>query len=166
MKIKDLENLANKGKPFNLSPENNVSDALQIMCEENIGSIIITNSDNTIAGIVTERDIVTRVLGKNKNLNSTKLSDIMSTKIRVAKENDQLIDWLRVMSNDHFRHLPIVDKDNKLISIMSQGDFVAYTWPDLNEQFKRDLKGRLGWSLQVGLILFAIVTLYLIALKI
>ena len=32
MKIKDLENLANKGKPFNLSPENNVSDALKIMC--------------------------------------------------------------------------------------------------------------------------------------
>jgi len=49
---------------------------------------------------------------------------------------------------------------------MSQGDFVAYTWPDLNELFKRDLKGRLGWSLQVGLILFAIVTLYLIALNI
>lgn len=165
MKIKDLENLSRTVKPIDLSPENYASDALKIMCDNNIGSIIITYNDGTIAGIVTERDMVTRVLGKGRNLNETKLGDIMTKQIRVAKENDQLIDWLRVMSNDHFRHLPIVDKNNKLISVMSQGDFVAYTWPDLNEKFKRDLKGRLGQSLQVCLILFAIVTLYLIAIK-
>jgi len=48
---------------------------------------------------------------------------------------------------------------------MSQGDFVAHTWPDLHEKLKRDLKGRLGWSLQIFLIVFAVITLGLIALK-
>lgn len=165
MKIKDQLGFVTKGKPINLSPENYVSDALKIMCDRNIGSIVITNTDRKVVGIVTERDMVIRVLGKGINPNNTKLAEIMSAKIRVANENDQLIDWLRVMSNNRFRHLPIVDENDQLISMMSQGDFVAYTWPDLNEKLKRDLKGRLGWSLQVCLILFAIVTLSLIAIK-
>ena len=165
MKIKDQLGNATKRKPINLKPDTSVREALNMMFDKNIGSVVVTNNDETIAGIVTERDMVIRVLGQNKNPDQTKLTDIMSTEILVANENDQVIDWLRVMSNDRFRHLPIVDENKKLISMMSQGDIVAFIWPDLHEKYKKDFKGHLGWSLQMCLILFAIITLILIAIK-
>ena len=147
MKIRDKQDY-NK-QPITFAPDDTVRKALDLMCEKNIGSIIVTHPDDTIAGIVTERDMMLRVLGANKNPDKTKLSDIMSTNIRTANENDELIDWLHVMSSERFRHLPIIDENKKLIGVMSQGDFVAHTWPDLNEKLKQDLKGRLGWTLQI-----------------
>lgn len=165
MKIKDNPDFKTKSKPITFSSHDKVRTALDVMCDKNIGSIIITNKDGTVAGIVTERDMMIRVLGKNKDPDKTKLSSIMSRDVKTANENDDLVDWMQVMSKERFRHLPIVDENNKLVSMMSQGDFVAYTWPDLYEKLMRNLKGRLGWALQISLILFAVVTLSLIALK-
>ena len=50
----------------------------------------------------------------------------MTTQVRAAKEDDNLLDWLRIMSNDRFRHLPVVDEEGKVVSMMSQGDFVLH----------------------------------------
>jgi len=50
---------------------------------------------------------------------------------RVADENDDVLDWLRIMSNDRFRRLPVVDANGKIKVIFTQGDFVSYTCPDL-----------------------------------
>lgn len=165
MKIKDKLDFTDKPEPITFRANETVRNALDIMCEKDIGSIIVVNEDHTIAGIVTERDMMKRVLSKNVDLESTKLSDIMSTNIRAANENDDLLDWLKVMSNERFRHLPIVDQDKKLVNVLSQGDFVAFTYHDLYEKIKFDLKGRLGQNLQLLLIVSAVVTLGLIAFK-
>jgi predicted transcriptional regulator len=55
----------------------------------------------------------------------------MTENIKTARPDDQVIDWLRQMSNERFRHLPVLDEEGRLINILSQGDFVAYTWPEL-----------------------------------
>lgn len=163
MKIKDDPNFAKKSKPFTFYPEDTVRSALDIMCEKNIGSIIVVNKDETIAGIVTERDMTRRVLSGNLSPDKTKLNDIMSRNIRSAKIDDELIDWLKVMSNERFRHLPVVNDNGKLINVLSQGDFVAYTYPDLYEKIKQDLGGGIAKTLQILLIVFALITLALIA---
>lgn len=165
MKIKDKPDFNTKPKPVTFSPDDLVQSALDVMCKKNIGSIIVINSDETIAGIVTERDMMKRVLGKKRDPEKTKLSEIMSTNIRAANEDDDLVDWMHTMSNERFRHLPIVDSQGRLINMMSQGDFMAYTWPDLYEKIKQDLKGRLGRAFQIGLIVLAIATLALIAFE-
>ncbi|MGC6392218.1 MAG: CBS domain-containing protein [Alphaproteobacteria bacterium] len=165
MKIKEQPNYQTKTKPVTFAPDDRICDALAVMSEKNIGSIVVVNPDQTIAGIVTERDMMIRVLAKGINVDTTALAEIMSTEIHAANENDELIDWLKVMSSERFRHLPIVDNDQKLVNMMSQGDFVAHTWPDLNEKMKNDIKGRLGWSLQIFMVLFGLITLGLIAFK-
>ena len=165
MKIKDRLDFFEKPTPITFHPEDSVRKALDIMCEKNIGSVIITSGDMSVKGIVTERDMMIRVLGKGLNPDKTKISDIMSSDIRTAKENDDLLDWLKVMSNERFRHLPIVDENGKLINMLSQGDFVAFTHPDLDEKIRADLKGRMGKALQIILILSAIATLGFIALE-
>lgn len=163
MKIKDKPDFKTKPKPVTFAAQDSVRSALNVMCERNIGSIVVVNPDHTIAGIVTERDMMIRAYGKNLDPDKTKLSEIMSTNIRAANEDDELVDWMKTMSDERFRHLPVVDADGKLINMMSQGDFMAYTWPDLYDKLKQDLKGRLGRSIQILMVVFAIILLGLIA---
>ena len=60
----------------------------------------------------------------------------MNLNPRVANETDDLIDWLRIMSNERFRRLPVVDENGHIKAVFTQGDFVSYTWPDLVYQIK------------------------------
>ena len=165
MKIKDKPGFTNKPKPVTFAPKDLVRDALVVLCEKNIGSVIIVHPDQSVAGIVTERDMMLRVLGKNLDPNQTTLAEIMSTDLRLANENDLLIDWMHTMSHERFRHLPVVDNQGKLVNMMSQGDFMAHTFPDLYEALRQDIRGRVGRGFQWGLIIFAILTLGLIAFK-
>lgn len=165
MKIKDKPNFNTKPKPLTFSPDDTVRSALTVMCDNNIGSVVVVNKDQTVAGIVTERDMMIRAYGQDVNPDKTLLSEIMSKNIRVANENDDLLDWMKTMSNARFRHLPVVDAQGRLINIMSQGDFVAYTWPDLYDKIKKDLKGHFGRHFQFLILIFAIITLGLIAFK-
>ncbi len=131
MQIKDRPEYKAKEAPFTMSKTDKVFDAIKVMSEENFGSVVIVDKDNYVEGIVTERDFMRRLLNKGLDPKTTTLEDIMSKNIKVAQEEDQIIDWIRMMSNERFRHVPVVDKDQKLKKMMSQGDFISYTWPSL-----------------------------------
>lgn len=131
MKIKDRIEFRNKAPAFALLGGEKVAVAIKTMTERNIGSVVIVDDDMKVRGIVTERDLLRRLLGQSRDPNITDLSDIMTENIRTARPDDQVIDWLRQMSNERFRHLPVLDEEGRLINILSQGDFVAYTWPEL-----------------------------------
>jgi len=112
-------------------PDAFVAEAVAVMSEKNYGAAVIVGPDRKPLGIVTERDFMRRLLNKRLNPEETKLSQIMTTDLKVASADDDLLDWLRLMSNERFRHLPIVDDNGVVVSMMSQGDFVSYTWPEL-----------------------------------
>ena len=131
MRIKDRIEFRHKAPAFALRGGEKVAVAIKTMTERNIGSVVIVDDDMKVRGIVTERDLLRRLLGQSRDPNITDLSDIMTENIRTARPDDQVIDWLRQMSNERFRHLPVLDEEGRLINILSQGDFVAYTWPEL-----------------------------------
>jgi len=134
VKIKERAEYSSKPKPLTGPPDQDVLSAVQAMSSKNFGSIVVVNPDHTIAGLVTERDIYRRLVAEGRDATTTTLSEIMTANIRVASEDDELLDWLRIMSNERFRRLPITDEDGKLVAMMSQGDFVSYTWPELMTQ--------------------------------
>jgi len=156
VKIKDRAEYKSKPIPLTAFKSETVLVAAQRMAERNFGSIIVVNEDQTIAGLVTERDMFKRVIAEKRDPETTTVSDIMTTNVRTAKEDDDLLDWLRIMSNERFRRLPIVDADGKLTSIMSQGDFVSYTWPQLFERAKALTNSTIGSNYQIFLILGAV----------
>jgi signal-transduction protein with cAMP-binding, CBS, and nucleotidyltransferase domain len=80
---------------------------------------------------MTERDIFRRVIGEGRDPKSTTVSEVMTSEVRMANKDDNVLEWLQVMSNERFRRLPIVDEEKHLVAVMSQGDFVSYTWPQL-----------------------------------
>lgn len=131
MKIKERPEYRSKNAPFALLADANVSTAVETMSARNIGAVVIVDDLKQVKGIVTERDLMRRLLNKGLDPQTTKLSAIMTSDVRTGSESDEVIDWLRQMSNERFRHLPIVNEQGGLISLMSQGDFVSYTWPDL-----------------------------------
>ena len=80
----------------------------------------------------------------------------MTKHVRVAKDTDQMIDWLRIMSNERFRRLPVVDDKGNVVNILSQGDFVSYTWPELLTQVRETARASIGMGYQIALIVGAL----------
>ena len=131
MKIEDRLEFKNKAPVYTLSPDDLVMTAVKAMSEKNYGAVVVVDHAKKPLGIVTERDFMRRLLNDGRDPNKTKLSEIMTTDLKLAKGDDNLIEWLQQMSNERFRHLPVVDDHGVLINMMSQGDFVSYTWPQL-----------------------------------
>jgi CBS domain-containing protein len=136
MKIEDRFEFKNKAPPLTFEPEDMVIVAVKAMSEKNYGASVIIDKDNKPIGIITERDFMRRLINKGLDASITPIKDIMTSDLKIARGEDNVANWIRVMSNERFRHLPVVDSQGVLLNIMSQGDFVSYTWPQLFAEFK------------------------------
>lgn len=136
MKLCDRPEFKSKKPPMTFKENDKVIDAVKKMTKENFGSVVIVDKGSKVVGIVTERDLMKKLLNNGMNPKTTSLKEIMTSPVKVADKDDELVGWLRQMSNERFRHVPVVDDSGKLINVMSQGDFVSYTWPNLLYQVK------------------------------
>ncbi|MEM9838393.1 MAG: CBS domain-containing protein [Pseudomonadota bacterium] len=144
MIIADRPEFQQKARALTFEETVPVMEAVKVMASRNFGAIAITNSAGKLTGIFSERDLMRRVVAEGKDPTSTPLSEVMTSEVRVAKSTDNLIDWLRLMSNERFRHLPVVDDGSDDIVMMSQGDFVSYTWPQLISRVTEQTRASLG----------------------
>ena len=150
MKIKDRIEFNTKAPVLTFAATDKVIQAVRLMSEKNYGASVIVDNDNKPIGIVTERDFMRRLLAKGLDVNTTAISEIMTRDLKLASADDEVVDWLRIMSNERFRHLPVVDEQGKLLNLMSQGDFVSYTWPQLLGRAK-DVQLSLSWSVLISI---------------
>ena len=146
MKIKDRPEFQRKSIVLTFKPDDTVFSAIQAMSEKNFGAVVVVDPAQKPVGIVTERDFMRRLLNNALDPKKTLLRDIMTTDLKLAKAEDNLLEWLQQMSNDRFRHLPVVADDGTLIGIMSQGDFVSYTWPQLLSRVTEQAKATFDLS--------------------
>lgn len=107
-----------------LSPSDSLVLAAQAMDELNIGVIPVCEGDKLI-GVVTDRDIVVRGVAQELDGRNTRLSDVMSTNVRCATEEEDIDDVLAAMADSQIRRMPVVDSDGKLVGIVSIGDIAA-----------------------------------------
>ena len=162
-KLKDRPEYLNKPRPVTFEKHQKVSEAVKVMTEKNYGSVVVVDKKNKVIGICTERDILKKLVNNGLNPKNTKIEDIMTANPRVGRENDDVLDWLRTMSNDRFRRLPVVDEEGKIKVIFTQGDFVSYTWPDLLYQASQMTKATLTKHFNLTSILIMIM-IYSIAI--
>ena len=156
MKISERPEFKSKKPPLTFKENDSVFNAVKSMAKDNFGSVVIVDDKRNVRGIVTERDLMRKVIPNSMNPKTTKLKDIMTRPVKVASKDDDLIVWLRQMSNERFRHVPVVDKTGKLINVMSQGDFVSYTWPNLLYQVKEIANENYFKANQVVLIILSL----------
>jgi CBS domain-containing protein len=103
-----------------------VSKAVKTMAENDIGAIIV-QIDGPTFGIFTQHDLLTRVVAVGKDLETTKIKDVMTQSIKCAQAEDDVEDVLRVMYEENVRYLPVMDK-RKLVGIISTADLFKLTF--------------------------------------
>ncbi len=108
---------------MSLKPDAKVSEAVTLLSEKRIGTVVISKDGSSPDGILSERDIV-RELGKHGPACLDKpVSSMMTAKIVTCTENDSADAILTTMTNGRFRHIPVV-KDGRMIGLVSIGDVV------------------------------------------
>src|ERR1700749_2322115 len=123
-KVADI--LSHKGARItSVSPETTVLDALRIMADQNIGSVLVTENDRYL-GIMTERDYSRKVILKGKSSTDTPVSEIMSRDFPVVTPNDTVENCMQLMSDKNIRYLPVFDNET-LCGIVSINDVVRET---------------------------------------
>jgi CBS domain-containing protein len=116
--------------PVTVSPEDTVDRAAATMRTRDIGSLIVVEAGQP-SGIVTERDIVTKVAAPNLVPSSVHVRDIMTAPVVAIHSNEEVAEAARVMSDRKIRRLAVVD-DGKLVGVITENDIIRI-WPHLIE---------------------------------
>ena len=118
--------IARKGlSAIAVPPDTAVIDALEIMAEKNIGSVLIMHGGEYL-GIMTERDYSRKVILRGKNSHDTRVAEIMSTDLPFLKPSDTIEHCMQLMTHKNIRYLPVFDND-RLVGIISISDVVKQT---------------------------------------
>lgn len=110
---------------ISVNPDASVFDALKIMAEKNIGSLMVMDGDKYL-GLVTERDYSRKVVLKGKQSESTKVSEIMTDDLPNVMPEDTVEHCMELMTANNIRYLPVFEND-KLVGIISMSDVVKDT---------------------------------------
>jgi CBS domain-containing protein len=108
---------------FTLPADKTVRDAAKLLKKTNVGSIIITQKGKA-KGIITERDIVYKVVAEGKDAKKTKLKSVMSRPLKVIKASDRIESAAMALRNNRVKRLPVVDKSGRLVGIITEGDLL------------------------------------------
>ncbi|TCT12272.1 CBS domain protein [Natranaerovirga pectinivora] len=100
--------------------DTSVKEICKMMESTGVGSILVIDN-NTLKGIITDRDIVIRGIASDKDINTLKSSDVMTTKVITATPTDDIDHVIDLMSDYQIKRIPIVDND-KIKGIISLGD--------------------------------------------
>jgi len=128
MRVGDLRVFDDGASLVTVSGDITAREAAQTMSRSRIGAVLVVENDR-VAGIFTERDLMTRVVAEGVDVASTRVADVMTANVKTVRVDDAAIDCLEAMDEGKFRHLPVVDDSGRPIGMLSQRDFVATTLP-------------------------------------
>ncbi|GGA80537.1 inosine-5-monophosphate dehydrogenase [Brucella endophytica] len=116
--------LESKGRNvISIMPDATLMEAVAILALHRIGAIVVCDGGKAIKGILSERDIVRAIAGEGARALELKVSDLMTSKVHVCRENHTINEVMEIMTVNRFRHLP-VERDGCLDGIVSIGDVV------------------------------------------
>ena len=128
MRITDTVDQVLKYKNFNkvlpVSPEQTVHDALSLMAEYDVGALMVM-SGQKLVGILSERDYARKGILQGNQSKDTRVGEIMTSPVISITPQHTVDDCMNLMTEGHFRHLPVLDGD-RLVGVISIGDMVKW----------------------------------------
>lgn len=112
-----------------INPEAVVSEAVQLMNDYKVGSLLVL-SEGQLVGIITERDLLQRVLAPCRDPQATLVGEVMTTELIYCRPETPLEDIREIMKTRRVRHLPVLDDNGDLRGLVSIGDVNAYQTHD------------------------------------
>ncbi|KPK11413.1 MAG: hypothetical protein AMJ56_06275 [Anaerolineae bacterium SG8_19] len=105
-----------------IAPDQTISEAISRLSSYNIGVLIVLGAGGKVVGIISERDIVRRLV-EDEELLSREVSEVMTSEVIVGVPDDDVMSVVHTMTEKRFRHIPVIDK-GQLIGIISIGDIL------------------------------------------
>ncbi len=107
-----------------VSPDTSVVDVAKIMDRKNVGSVVVVGEDGRPTGIITDRDMIVRIVARDKRPEEMKARDIMTQDPTAFTEGMPVTDAMERMMKEGIRRMPIVDRNGKLTGIVTQDDII------------------------------------------
>jgi len=110
--------------PVCCEPGDPVTRAAEMMRSHDVGSlpVVETIDSRRVIGIVTDRDVVTKVVASNRNVSSATVNDAMTKNPAVCREDDDLERAMSLMADHQVRRMPVLDASGRLSGIIAQAD--------------------------------------------
>ncbi len=125
-----------------LPPNATVLDAAKFMTDMNVGSVVVVDGDKPI-GILTDRDIMTKVVVERKDPQTVKVKDIMASPVVTISVEKDIVDVTKLMSTHGVRRFPVVDSDGRIIGVIALDDILVFLGEEL-QNIATALKCELG----------------------
>jgi len=136
--------LTEKGyKIWSIPPDATVYDAIKLMADKDIGALPVVEGTKLI-GIISERDYTRKVILQDRSSKNTRVSDIMTVDVFHITPAMGIDECMRIMSKNHFRHLPVV-LDSELIGIISILDVIKAVVDEQKEKIQH-LEHDISWG--------------------
>lgn len=119
--------LAGKDRPLAVvAPGDTVLHALTVMAQHDVGALLVMDGERLV-GIFSERDYARKIILQGKTSRDTLVRDIMSDKVAYTTPDTSLDECMAIMTEKHFRHLPVLSEDGMVLGMISIGDLVKET---------------------------------------
>jgi CBS domain-containing protein len=107
-------------------PASSIERAARLMDECDCGSLPVVSDNGVLVGMVTDRDIVTRIVARGRDVRSAIVADCMTEHVFACYANESVGECMRQMAHHRVRRVPIVDERGRLIGILAQGDLARH----------------------------------------
>jgi len=130
--------------PATVPVEATVQTAIQTMIDKAVGAVAVIDEHGVVAGMFTERDVLARFALSGRDPGTTPVREMMSPIVEMATEATTLGEALAVMLERHYRHMPIVDEQGKVLGICSIRNILEARVDDLLAQLDQERPAKAG----------------------
>ncbi len=121
--MKTAAEILNNRAPYSVSVDQSVWDTINYMVQVGVGAVIVVDEERVV-GIFSERDLLKRIVLAGVNPRTTAIGEVMTANPSVCAITDTARQCMERMEEHHFRHLPVVDGDQKLVGLLSMRDLL------------------------------------------
>jgi CBS domain-containing protein len=114
-------------EPASCEPSDSIVKAAEVMKREDVGAVPVVESKSSrrLVGIITDRDIVVRVVAAGRDVRSTTVGDAITSTPVTCREDEDVTEAVTCMAQRQVRRLPVVDSEGRLVGIISQADIAT-----------------------------------------
>lgn len=157
MKVKEIKEFTEVTDPLLTIEEGApLTKAIGQMAAGRYGAITATRNGK-YAGVLTERMLLKNVIAKGKDVSELSLKDVVSNDVPTIELETDAQEVLDEMDETEYRHVPVLDKDGRMVGMLCQDDFVAYTWPQATARMRETAQIGVTHAYQPFTIMLAVI---------